>query len=705
MNNFLQNEKWKQRYMPVVLLLVCLVLYANTLSHSYAWDDYPVIVENEYVQRGVSAIPDIFMYKVFQEEREVYRPIPQTSFAIEKSLFDGHSGVSHFINLLLYAFSIVFLYNVILSLFPRQQWLFAGLVCLLFAVHPVHTEAVSNIKSRDELMVLLFGSLSLYYLLKWIAVGSWYWIWLAVLLLNAALMSKENAVTLMALLPACVFFAPNKDYLNQLIQNFSVSKKVVLFVVYLVGLVMLIMLQVQLFFGYTVVLFFVFNFLNINKNKYTLAAMVGVAAALLAIVGALVLFTNDAASAEAAYVRGVAPLNNILLGTSSIAEWFATIALVMVKYLQLLVSPVVLVHNYGFYQLPIVDFSSNWVIASLFIHVSLVLLALLFLKQKSAISLGLIWYFITISIYTHLFAALPDTLGERFLLLPSVGFCIFMVAVLYRFFNATFIAQLIKNRAKRMGIISALVLVVALLFGAKTIDRNRAWKNNKTLITTDIEKMSNNAKAHAFMADVIIKEMLEKNALDNEKQKNLFLYHQQKAIAIYPQFTTAKIDLGTAYMLFKDVEAAKKVYEDLIKEEPDKPFGYFELGKWNFTTENYKEAIALLKKALSLEPRFIEAYRYLSWSYYESKQFTLAVNTLIQGNEIFTEQSQFPSLLGYFYLLEKKYERAIDWSEKALQINPNDLSALENLLLIYQQTNNRAKYKETAAAIQAIKAE
>jgi len=141
-------------------LIGCFVLYANTLNHSYAVDDLIVVQKNSLTQKGIEAIPELFSHSYLfgydGREDESYRPITLTTFAIERSLFNASSRGSHFIQVALYALFVWVTFCYLRLLFGENRLKIAAIICVLFALHPIHTEVVANIKSRDELLSALF---------------------------------------------------------------------------------------------------------------------------------------------------------------------------------------------------------------------------------------------------------------------------------------------------------------------------------------------------------------------------------------------------------------------------------------------------------------------------------------------------------------------------------------------------------------------
>jgi protein O-mannosyl-transferase len=96
----------------------------------------------------------------------IYRPASLIMFAIEWTLFPDNPIPSHFINVLLFSLTCVILFHLLSRLF--QNNLIVPLICtLLYAAHPIHTEVVNNIKSRDEILCFLFSIVSLLFFLRY----------------------------------------------------------------------------------------------------------------------------------------------------------------------------------------------------------------------------------------------------------------------------------------------------------------------------------------------------------------------------------------------------------------------------------------------------------------------------------------------------------------------------------------------------------
>ena len=149
-----------ERYWQYLLIAVfSFALYANSIPNDYAMDDELVTQNHRLTSQGIKAIPEIFTSTYYSDKMGYaydYRPIVHVSFALEHELFGESPHVSHFINVLLYVLLCVLLYITLKKFLPLPD-IFLVAITLLFTAHPVHTEVVSSIKNRDELLALIFG--------------------------------------------------------------------------------------------------------------------------------------------------------------------------------------------------------------------------------------------------------------------------------------------------------------------------------------------------------------------------------------------------------------------------------------------------------------------------------------------------------------------------------------------------------------------
>jgi Flp pilus assembly protein TadD len=178
------------------LALGTLALYAPTLGHGYVFDDGAAVVENPVVASGT--LHDVFSYDYWGSRRghrhvTTYRPLTTLTFRVERALAGLEPAVSHAVNLALHVAAVLLVYALVLALRgPRALALAAA---ALFAVHPVHVEAVVGVVNRAELLAFVLGVGSL---LAWVRGLRG----LALAAFAGALLAKENAVTVLPLVAA-----------------------------------------------------------------------------------------------------------------------------------------------------------------------------------------------------------------------------------------------------------------------------------------------------------------------------------------------------------------------------------------------------------------------------------------------------------------------------------------------------------------------
>lgn len=134
-------------YMAITFV-ASFVVFVNTFQNDFTYDDFPTILENKAVKRG--DVVDVLSGS---------RAIRQLSFLLDYKLFGNNPFGYHVENTLLHAINSVLLYRflVIISFSAANAFVAA----LLFAVHPVHVEAVASIANRKELLALMFIFLSM----------------------------------------------------------------------------------------------------------------------------------------------------------------------------------------------------------------------------------------------------------------------------------------------------------------------------------------------------------------------------------------------------------------------------------------------------------------------------------------------------------------------------------------------------------------
>ena len=141
-----------------LIFLLGAVLYVNVLAGPFLYDDVTEILSNPRVHR-LSAIPDLIALEFWTDAPgwpSLHRPVTAATIPLLFVLGDGASWPFHLANLLLHGIVSMLLAAIVMRLTGRSvPALVAG---VLFAVHPIHTEAVAWISGRSELLYAASGA-------------------------------------------------------------------------------------------------------------------------------------------------------------------------------------------------------------------------------------------------------------------------------------------------------------------------------------------------------------------------------------------------------------------------------------------------------------------------------------------------------------------------------------------------------------------
>ncbi|MCS7079588.1 MAG: tetratricopeptide repeat protein [Chloracidobacterium sp.] len=179
---------------------LAVLVYANTLANGFTYDDTPIIVNNPAI-RSLTDAPRLFL-SGYWDHRQAglsnYRPLFAVTLAVDYAVWGLRPAGYHLTNILLHACNVGWLFYLLRAY--RVAPTISALAALIFAVHPVHTEAVANVVGRAELLGMFFGGLMWW---SWIRArrsprrAEWWRAGAAAAYL-AATLAKENMVVLPA---------------------------------------------------------------------------------------------------------------------------------------------------------------------------------------------------------------------------------------------------------------------------------------------------------------------------------------------------------------------------------------------------------------------------------------------------------------------------------------------------------------------------
>ncbi|KAG5672760.1 hypothetical protein PVAND_002857 [Polypedilum vanderplanki] len=533
-----------------------ILVYLNSLPGNFVHDDLPAIVYNRDVL-GTSSVFDVLlndfwgMRMKLKESHKSYRPLTTLTFRLNRMIFGMENAFwFHVVNVVLHSISSILFSKICSDVigFKRKYCLLAG---IFFAIHPIHTESVSGIVGRAEILACTFFSLSFLSYHNYITkdVDNIKVLWTSILLGGFAMLSKESGLT--------VFIV---NLLYDFYRNWSIIKKTVYDVRWN------------------------HESYRIAKRMFSvLVSFIILSLARIALLqGTLPRFSqqdNPAAFHSSFQVRLLT-----FLYLSSFNSW-------------LLFCPSQLSHDWQMGSVPLImSFRDTRNILTLITFCVIVLIIYkiyndLELQRHVAIVLGFILLVFPFLLpASNLLVTVGFVLAERILYIPSMGFCIL---VLYG-------AQLLyENVSKLRRFLQIAGFLLFCFFCLKTISRNQDWHTRETLLKSGLRVLPGNAKLHYNYA----------NFLRDSSNFDLAKHHYRRALKLWPHYASAWNNLGT---LIEDFDAQESHFLTAIYFSNEHINAHFNLGQLYRKTNRSYESIKMFEKCIHFDKSFVPAYLGLS---------------------------------------------------------------------------------------------
>ncbi|NQY08447.1 MAG: DUF1736 domain-containing protein [Flavobacteriales bacterium] len=655
------SEQATQNNLPryLIFLLGCL-LYINTIPFDYTLDDKIVITHNEFTKQGFSGIPDIMAYDLFVgfygKKKDLvaggrYRPLSVVSYAIEWQLFGRYPQISHFINMLLNAFSGVLLYIILIRLFKvhGDKWYLSlpFVITVLFVAHPLHTEVVANIKGRDEILTLLFALGTLYYTLNYLEDKQTKSGVIAGVLFFLAYLSKESALIFLAIIPFFVYYLTNKKFEQVVISVLPIF--------------------------ITTVVYVTFRFWLLGKPS----------------TGSHGGLMND-------------PFTGAL-----VTDKFATIFYTLGLYLKLIFIPHPLTHDYYPFHIPIIKWADPRAFVSLLAYAGLIIVAVIGIIKKNIYSFAILIFLAGLSLASNIVFPIGTFMNERFMHVSLLGACIVIAfVVLWE------LPKKIKNpEILNMLQIGVLALIIV-GYSAKTIDRNYAWESDYSLFITDVETSSGSAKVNMSAGASYI-DVARETDIEEEKKTAIdkAIFYLDKSIKIYPTYSNSWLLLGNALYEIKNYSEAVKRYDyaaSIHHNYVDAMQNLMHIGVLCTDNGQYEVALDSYKALLKYTDNEADVYNRIGRIYGQKmNNIDMALAFFQQGINKDPNNTSLLDNMGVAYGIKGMNEEAIQVFERILQLKPNNVKVLNNLTAVYFHLGDTEKhnyYKNLAAQFAAQQA-
>lgn len=627
----------------IIIILVSFIQFSNTLGHSFAWDDKIVITENERVQSGFSGITQIFRKHDtdLRQDQYGYRPITLLTFAFDYQLSGGKPSFFHFMNLVYFTLLCFVLFLFVRRLFYNYSILVPFLITLLFSVHPIHVEVVANIKSRDEILALLFCLISMIQLIKFYQLGKWKYLFLTILFFLFGFLSKENAVVFLLLYPLTLFRYSNTNWKPAL----KITAIILPIVTLLVFLISSYALNSEVGMERTAGLgIYQENFILGNAFFYEDLFINKIGNAFYLI---LLYFKDFFVPINLAYYHGLGDIESVGIGWQSIFGAIATIFLLI--------------------------------------------LAILRFKKKPIISYGILFFFFSISIYLHIVKTLADTRADRFLFFASIGLSIMLIGILLRIFKADLKKSEIESQQSPLQLFSKLpigfkgvFIALLLIFSSITFSRNSIWKNDFTLVENDMERLENSARPHYFFATNLLQD-IQLNGYNSVKEKKM-IHHYRRSFEISDSIYYGRIEFGNYLSQQGRASEAMKIFQEMVDLFPNTSDPQFYLGQSLVKSEEYELAIPYLEKSITIAPKSPDSYYLLAISYAKIGAYRKAEDLAKSGLKKFPNAAQsMYEALGHIYFEMDNLPKSTSSTLKMIEYGSDPYTTYATVIGRYQQ--------------------
>ncbi len=759
----------------IVIILLGLIFNITSLNNEYALDDGIIIHQNDHVIKGFAGIKGILTkdaYESFYRRMNAtdqlaggrYRPLSVVSFAIEQQFIgaypkDGlypancwdNNGIAgnqpdedinndgvynevdcqvkgaslrHFVNIITFIIGIMCLFLFFRNYIFKDNHDLAFLAAIIFLMHPLHSEAIANVKSRDEIFSLIFISLTFFYSFKFTEDKTNKSLFLAAFCFLLALLSKEYGVVLVALIPVALYVFGKLEFDYKTFTK-SPEFKQTLYVFGSFFICALLMLLVKRSSDVDIKLhpgrkgssaFWLFPFLFLIVGVFLLGSKrkkdFGTLMSWQFFVVLFYLAMRLVAVKLTPGVPDTEILNNpYLLATGE--ERFMTKAFVLLKYIGLCWFPHPLTSDYSFNTIQYRHFTSWDSILSIVLHLSLAYYGFKLVLRKHIMGFAIAVYFAFLLMIGNILMDIGATMGERLLFHSTIGFCIALAWLILKGFD------MLPNMAFKAKQVAFFLLLGAMtfLYGCKTWERNWDWKNDITLFLKDVEIIPNSvlvlgnagaryidlADTKTFVenpADTTLVQLKELSPNPTEPNYGTIEKLGQKvkpkigSIEVYHVDSVEKVSFNKKRVAF--LEKGLKYLKHAIELHPRYVNGYLNLGLGSYKLGRDRDALYYWKHAEHLYPNnpylknyYIVFYNDLLQRGYKKAQRGQLDSAIYELSKTVILDKLNPEgfyNLGGAYYQKGNYARAKYYWEQCVKINPNHPQATAGLKTIITVT-------------------
>ncbi len=545
---------------------VAAVLYLNSLGGALIYDDTNAIIRNRVVID--EDFGQIFTTPSWWRagHGRGWRPITTATFAVNHALHDLEPWGYHAVNVALHAGVSVLIVAVFASVTGSGPAALGA--ALLFAAHPVHTEAVASVVGRSELLAAAAFFLAWLCFLRADRSRRVLWDGGGVVVFFAGLLAKENTVTLLPVLVWADLLYPR----------------------------------------------------DAAGPRATLWRHAGRYGALLLAVLVYVALRQTIIGPGA---PGPQPLDNPLVTLPLGPRMLTTIA-VIGRYAWRLAAPLQLAADYSYDQIGAITSPLDvGFLAGLAILVAVPVVGWWSRARLPALAFGLGFLCLTFALIANVAFPIGTIMAERLVYLPSAGACL-MVAALLASLTGSEPSTGDPRRFSPVFLVALLVLVG--LYGARTVTRNPVWHDPETFFTAMVREAPRSARSHRELGGVLADlgrhaeagRAFERsltilpddvatlhnygNALVSAGDLDAAAHAYERAIAAKPDFVDAIMNLATVESRRGNWAVAIERTREALVYQPGRAGLHMNLANTLFRAGQVDAARASYEAALAAEP-------------------------------------------------------------------------------------------------------
>ncbi len=538
----------------LLLLGASVLVYANGLTGAFTYDDKAIVRDN-FRLRSPERVAEIFTTQYFGGPKgtgTAYRPALLLSFAAQWWIHGGDPVPFHVVNLLLHAAATLLLARLFLRLAVPPP--VAVGAALLFAVHPVHVEAVTSIVGRGETLAATLVLGCLLAALRFFEERRGRALSLALLAYGTAILVKESAAVAPALLFLLLAFSATGGLASRLRAAFTRG--------------------LAFYAGAALVLGAVF---------WTRAAVLG---------GALKSGRTGLFELE----NPLAPLPPL--------ERVVNACAIFLRTLGRLVLPLRLSSDESAWSIRPLTLGEPLAWAAPALLAAIAVAAIRKLRERSIPALGFLFMASAALPGSNLLFPTGTIFAERLAYLPSAGFCLIAASWIAGAASVVGGRTAAPGPPGSFGGLSrgrlAVLAAATLLLAMRTVVRNTIWANDEALFTNMLRVSPQSAKAHYDYAYM--------SAQVGEARRALA--HYTRATEIYPGYWDAWAGRGRMERELGNPAASLRAYEEALGIFPGYENGYFGVGLAREALGDVPGAERAYREGLRHNPRSLPlAYR------------------------------------------------------------------------------------------------